>query len=409
MPNSGNARALDLLRREPEAEPAFTLVLLDVLFCDNEQDPQILDRYLSRFEHTLASLQAQEVPEDAELLVTIQISADKRPWIDRLMELLRTPPANNRARIRVFEYEHPVTGYEGGDPERLDWVKKPNLHSPYREQMFRDTHRDLRVDRYRRVIRVGLDDDDIWMPWQTATICAIASAARLDPLVEHDGVLALGMVDTLVGYAGENGIDVDSAQLKRSLTGEKFHVIDDPDSVESIAAYSPTAVPERIDVEFHERFARRGIGLYAAGGYIPGFVYMRWGQNLSRQGKEYLETKRFGRVHVDGPADVARIAQEDVPRDGLRLWFGVPGAAVPLKVSARRLGNDVKVESNLAFQQGKNLKIAYYLMRGAERLETRWYSADHEAEFKDVPAGVSVRAYLRAADGTTTRAESEKV
>lgn len=406
---AGTGQDLELLHREPEAEPAYTLVILDILFCDYEQDAEILDRYFARFEHTLASLQAQQVPEDAELLVTIQISSDKRPWIDRLIELLRTPPASSRTRIRIFEYEHPAEGYEGGDPERVDWQKKPNLHSPYREQMFRETHRTLHLDRYPRVIRVGLDDDDLWMPWQTESICAIASAARLDPAVEHDGVLALGMLDTLVGYAGDDGIDVDSAQLKRSLTGEKFHVIDHPKSVDAIAVYSPSAVPERIDVEFHERFARRNIGLYAAGGYTPGFVYMRWGQNLSRQGKEYLETKRFGRVHVDDPGSVATIPREDVPRDDRRLWFGVPGAAVPLKVSVRRLGNDVAVDSNLAFQPGRGLKVCYYLMRGAERIATRWYSTDSEAVFEEAPAGVTVRAYVRAADGTTNRAESERV
>lgn len=406
---SWTGHGADLLRREPEAEPAFTLVILDVLFCDYERDPEILDRYFARFEHTLASLQAQRVPEDVELLVTIQISADKRPWIDRLVRLLRTPTASSRTRIRLFEYEHPAEGYEGGDPERVDWLKKPNLHSPLREQMFRETHRGLHLDRYRRVIRVGLDDDDVWMPWQTATVCAIANAARLDPAVEHDGALALGMLDTLVGYVGDDGIDVDSVQLKRSLTGEKFHVIDDPESVDAIATYSPSAVPERIDVEFHERFARRGIGLYAAGGYTPGFVYLRWGQNLSRQGKEYLETKRFGRVHVDGPAVVASIPHEDVPRDDRRLWFGVPGFVVPLKVSARRRGSDVVVDSNFAFQPGRGLKVCYYLMKGTEHLATRWYSTESKAVFEDAPSGVRVRAYVRATGGSTTRAESEMV
>lgn len=409
MPDVGSESDLDLLRRDPEPEPAYTLVILDVLFCDNESDPEILDRYFARFEHSLASLQAQEVPEDAELLVTIQMSADKGPWIARTVELLRRPPESWRTRIRLHVYEHPAAGYPGGDPERIDWVKKPNLHSPYRERMFLETHADLQVERYPRVIRVGLDDDDLWMPWQTANICALANAARHDPRVDHEGVLALGMLDTLVGYVGESGVDVESVQLKRSLTGDKFHVIERPESVEAIADLSPSAVPERVDLEFHRRFKRRGVGLYAAGGYVPGFVYMRWGQNLSRQGKEYLELKRFGRVTVPAAGAVAQIAQRDVPRDVRKLWFSVPGAVVPLRVMARRKGTAVEVESNLEDLAGDGVKVCFYLMRGKERIATRWYSVAPNAVFEDAPSGVTVRAFLRAPDGTTTRAESEKV
>lgn len=383
-----------------------TLVLLDILFCDFESDHEILARYFERFRLTLDSLQQQEVPEGAELLITVQMSADKKEWISRAQEILRTPPKSPRNAIQLWQYEHPAEGYPGGDPDRVDWVKKPNLHSPLREKMFIACHGDLPVERYARVIRVGLDDDDLWMPWQTTNLLMIADAARHDPKVTHDGVLAIGILDTMVGYVGDEGVDVVSSQLRRSLTGDKFHVIDHPTSVADMAAHSPSAVPEQVDVEYHVRFDRRGIGLYAAGGCVPGFIYMRWGQNLSRQGKEYLENEQFGRVHVAAPELVARIPEADVPRSSRELWFSVPGEAPPLKVSARRVGAQVRVNSNYRNLPGRHLKVCYYLMQGSTRVDARWYEEDPRAVFENAPEGVRVRAFVRDADGTIIRAQT---
>lgn len=87
----------------------------------------------------------------------------------------------------------------------------------------------------------------------------------------------------------------------------------------------------------------------------------------------------------------------------------MPGFVVPLKVSARRRGSDVVVDSNFAFQPGKGLKVCYYLMKGTEHLATRWYSTESEAVFQDAPSGVRVRAYVRATGGSTTRSGSEMV
>lgn len=409
MPNTQAAADLELLRREPEPEPVTTLVLLEILFCDYERDPDVLARYFERFEHTLASLRAQDVPEGAELLVTIQMSADKQPWIARTAAELRKPVASSRTRFRIYQYEHPTEGYEGGDDSRIDWVKSPNKHSPYREKLFIESHQGLHLERYDRLIRVGLDDDDLWMPWQTENICRVAEVARIDPKVDHEGVLAIGMLDTLVAYAGDDGFSIDSVRLKRSLTGEKFHVIEHPSSIEDVAFYHATAVPERVDREFHERRKRIGIGLYGAGGFTPGLVYMRWGQNLSRKGKEYLEVKRFGRFHAADAGSVALTARADVPHEGGDIWVRLPGEESAFEVTARRVGDSVQVTSNMQAQPGKGWKVCYYLMKGTQRLDTRWYSAASDAVFESAPPGVSVRAFLRAADGSTTRVESEKV
>lgn len=408
MPNVETAADLELLRRDAEPEPVTSLVLLEILFCDFERDPEVLDRYFERFEHTLASLRAQEVPEGAELLATIQMSADKQPWIARAAAELRKPVASPRTRFRIFQYEHPAGGYEGGDESRIDWVKSPNKHSPYREKLFLDSHAGLHVERYDRIIRVGLDDDDLWMPWQTENICRIAETARIDPGVQHEGVLAIGMLDTLIAYADEDGFALDSVRLKRSLTGEKFHVIEHPSSLEEVAFYHATAVPERVDREFHEKRMRIGIGLYGAGGFTPGFVYMRWGQNLSRQGKEYLESKRFGSLRVSDAGAVVSILRADVPRDEGGIWVRLPSDDRAFEVTVRREGDTLHVTSTLAAQPGKGWKVCYYLMDGSRRVDTRWYSADAEAVFEDAPAGSHVRAFLRASDGTTTRTESEK-
>ncbi|MGY5765397.1 hypothetical protein ACXET9_09355 [Brachybacterium sp. DNPG3] len=410
MPNAEAAADLELLRREAEPEPVSTLVLLEILFCDYERDPEVLDRYFARFEHSLASLRAQEVPEGVELLVTVQMSSDKQPWIGRTAELLRKPVFSPRTRFRLYQYEHPADGYPGGDDSRVDWVKSPNKHSPYRENLFMESHAGLQVERYRRIIRVGLDDDDVWMPWQTENICRIAELARLSPEVTHEGVLAIGMLDTLVAYADDDGFSVDSVRLKRSLTGDKFNVIDNPESLESIAIFHATAVPERVDMESHERLLRIGAGLYGAGGYVPGFAYMRWGQNLSRQGKEYLELKRFGGFRAASASEVFQRRPSDVARDEGRIWVSLPERSEAFAVEARRVGNSIEVDSNLSKQPGASWKVCYYLMNDGKRVDARWYSTESSTIFESAPSGSSVRAFLRGSDGViAARAESEKL
>ncbi|GAA1327069.1 hypothetical protein GCM10009592_13510 [Brachybacterium rhamnosum] len=393
--------------REPESDPARTLVILEMIFCDNESDAQILATYFSRFEITLASVLAQDVPPDAELLVTLHMSRDKVEWIDRVDDMIREVGRSPRLRCNIHLYDHPPEGYPGGDLSRVDWVKGPNKHSPHRERLFLEAHEGLHVDRYRRVLRVNLDDDDLWFPWHVRNLCDAARAARLSPEVSHAGPLALGILDSIIGYVQEGSTTLDVQRLKRTLTGQKFYVIDSPESVDALAPYSSLGVPERIDAEFHERFGKREIGLYGIVGLVPSFVYVRWGQNLSRQGKQYLEVTTFGQVEISGPAAALDLNESEIPHsvDGLRVV--VPGDG-ELRVNVRRNARGLLVTTNLEdFPAGA--EVCYYLIHRRNRADARWYSSDPEMTFRDAPPSSSVRAFVRVGTEVVAQAESRAV
>ncbi|MGP5384740.1 hypothetical protein [Brachybacterium tyrofermentans] len=390
-------------------EDARTLVLLETIFCDYESDPEILGNYFSRFELTVASLARQEIPEGVAFRATIYLSTDKGEWGDRVREVVSAAQesAGHGVELRIHDYTHPEIGYPEGDPTRVDWAKNPSKHSPYREQLFEAAHGDVDRSTLDRLIRVTVDDDDLWLPWHVKNLVEIAARARADERVTWEGVLAIGLLDVNVGYAGDEGVTLDSVALERTLTGDKYYVIDQPAQLETLWPYSPWSIPEVMDKNQKRRLEQRGIGLYAARNYVPSFVYMRWGQNLSIQRKDGLIITTLGRTPVTAPADILDLTPEQVPHREAPLWFGILRGR--LSIDARRNGTTVDVFTSFDDIAMPSSEICYYLMQGSEKVGMISYSRKGRVVFRNAPPGVKVRGYHKRDGKVVERIDSRLV
>ncbi|WP_193128824.1 hypothetical protein [Gulosibacter sediminis] len=391
-------------------EPASTLILLETIFCDYENDPEILSSYFERFQLTLESLSKQQVPAQAELSVVVYVSRDKGTWIEKVQgEIDRWRDIRDaRVAIKIHTYDHPEIGYPEGDQDRVDWQKNPSKHAPYREQLFTSSCKAVDFSAYDRLIRVTLDDDDVWLPWHTTTLVTVAQAARSNERIAHQDDLALGLLDVNIAYIGDDEVEVRTVALERTLTGDKFYVIDDPGSRDDLARRSAWSIPEVMDKDQKRRMARHGVGLYAVRNYGAGFVYMRWGQNLSRQRKDGFQIVGLGSQTLAAPQDVLELSRNQIPTDeSSGLWFGIlPGR---LKVDAKRHGRQVHASTNFDDVRKTGSQLALQLMRGGKRIDVRAYGSSANTVFENVPPGVTVQAFIRRDGAIIGRATSREV
>ncbi|WP_282852877.1 hypothetical protein [Gulosibacter sediminis] len=391
-------------------EPASTLILLEMIFCDFENDPDILSSYFERLQLTLESLSKQQVPAHAELSVVVYVSQDKGTWIDKVQgEIDRWAEVRDaRVSITTHTYDHPGIGYPEGDPTRVDWQKNPSKHAPYREQLFTSSCAAVDFGAYDRLIRVTLDDDDIWLPWHTTTLVTVAEAARSDERIAHQEDLALGLLDVNLAYIGDHEVEVRTVALERTLTGDKFYVIDKPGARDDLAKRSAWSIPEIMDKEQQRKMAHHGVGLYAVRNFVAGFVYMRWGQNLSRQRKDGFQLVGLGSQTLSTARDVLGLSQKQVPTGRTsELWFGIlPGR---FKVEAKRRGRRLEVSTNFDDVKKSGAQLALQVMRGNKRIDVRAYGQSANAVFEDVPPAVTVRAFIRRDGEVTDRAASQEV
>lgn len=287
---------------------AGDLMILETMFCDNEQDQHVLSDYFQRFSHTLRSVLRQALPEELELLFTIYMSSDKRRWIDHTWAIIDDADLPPNAKVRVWEYTHPLAGYP--DAKGVDRVKSPNKHAPHRDRLFQNAHLHVDYPAYRSLIRVAIDDDDIWLPTHAAELHRVAREGR----ARHPeaNVLALGPVNCMIGYLTENGVDVDVVSMRRTLTGDKFYTVEHP-SAAVVATLSPWSAPEILDETMAQRFQERDITLRYVKGNRPGFVYLRWGQNLSNYRKDFHVAHTYGSFRTDSVAALSAISSDDLP------------------------------------------------------------------------------------------------
>ncbi|WP_193127684.1 hypothetical protein [Gulosibacter sediminis] len=75
-------------------------------------------------------------------------------------------------------------------------------------------------------------------------------------------------------------------------------------------------------------------------------------------------------------------------------------------IFAHRVGDELHVDSNLAEAFGKSCEICYYVYQGGRRIDHRWYSPETKADFKNLPARVIVRAFVRQGGDVIAQVDS---
>ena len=373
------------------------LMILETMFCDNERDESVLADYFRRFAHTLRSVLRQELPDGLELLVTVYMSSDKRRWIDRVWSIIDAAELPPNMVVGIWEYSHPAGGYPPA--ERVDRLKSPNKHAPNRDRLYQEAHLHVDLSVYRSLVRVALDDDDLWLPHHAGELLRIAREGhRRFPAAE---VLALGPVNCLIGYLTTDGIDVDVVSLKRTVTGNKFYTVESP-TADDVATLSPWSVPEVLDEDMAQRFAQRGITLRYVKGMRPGFVYLRWGRNLSNHRKDFHVTTTFGSFVAGSVGTLAMVDPHALPTVEPELEFGTFGRKLEIRVT-RGADGALRYTTNFEALRLPDAQICFYLLHGGERVGVRAYGPKGSGVFPDAPANATVKAFVRNQEGIFLR------
>lgn len=371
--------------QEPGPPPVRTLLLIETMFCDNEHDPEVLDTYFERFRLCLRALQRLEVPPAAEILVTIYFSTDKEKHLEQTRRLLAAVALPEGVRIRLHEYTHPAEGYPGDD--RIDWVKSPNKHAPFRDRLFAQAHRDVDFGGFERLIRMAVDDDDVLLPHQARNMLGMAAAAEAEaPEVD---VIVLGPLRTYVAYVDGEAVDVEEVDMRRSLTGNKAFVIRRPGTTE-FGQLSPWSAPELMTAVQARSIRARGQQLVPVHGNEPGFVYMRWGQNLSAHRKDFHTVRTRSRRHLDRLDEVLEL-RPTTEAEGLSFDL-VP---LDLRLTARRSGAQVRVTSNFDKLRASAGHICFQVFHEGRRIAGTSYARRASARFDDVPEGARIRGFVK--------------
>lgn len=379
------------------------LVIVETMFCDNEHDQDILRTYFERFKTTLRSVLAQQLSDDIELLFTIYMSSDKRRWIDHSWSIIDNSELPSNMKVRIWEYQHPNGGYPPA--QGVDRMKSPNKHAPQRDRLFQVAHSFIDFPSYRSVIRVAIDDDDLWLKNHVSELHRVARQGHLShPEAE---ILALGPVNCMIGYVSNDGVDVDIVSMRRTLTGDKLYSLEHA-TVGTISTLSPWGIPEILDESMAQRLLERGITLRYVKGNAPGFIYLRWGQNLSNYRKDYHVAETYGSFKVESVESLLSYPNQNILTSQEPVEFGTFGKKLEVRASRSSEGT-VQYTTNFESLNLADSQICFYLLQGGKRIDVKAYSNRGAGAFTNAPKGVNVKAFVRNNDGIYLRAETDSI
>lgn len=389
MRTSVSSRRGSLAIHYPEEQK--TLLWVDTILCDAETNHRIVETYLERFRLTLASIGNQIIPNDVDIQLVIHLSRDKVKYRPIIEESINQMDPQVREGARVHVYDHPSEGYGTVSTSHVDKLKNPNKQPGRREALFRSAVSEVNLNDYTALIRISMDDDDIFHPSHFLQISRISRIILQDA---PDRVSALGLYRQHLATLTGDGVTLLNVDFNRCIPGNKFFVIPASHFL-SVHDYSPWGIPELIDEEAADRFRLRDINLTLVRNNEPTFVYMRRNSNLSRTNKSDFIDHIHGEKHF--ATEEALVSHFSSASSAVTVLPDIRPLPRQFQMTASR-GKDgrVSVTTNFSklFQPGST--IAFYLMRGAEKLETIWYSQNRTVTFKDVPHGCSVRAFVRS-------------
>lgn len=367
------------------------LIWLDTIFCDAETDAHVIDRYMARFLITLQSIGHQRIPESSDIRLTVHLSRDKSHLASTIQTAFDSFNNGINTWCKIHFYEHPADGYGVLEGSHIDQVKNPNKQPGRREQLFANSSRGVDFSKYSAVIRISMDDDDLYLPGHLEQISSLAAVLLKD---SPSSPSAAGMYQCYVAHIGDTDSRMEQVSFNRVIPGNKFFVVPS-DRFSDLADYSPWSIPEYIDDEAAEVFMNRGIRLTLARNNRPTFVYMRRTLNLSGQSKEHFVDAVHESYRFASEADlVATVAGWDNPQPSIAWQLQPLDRTLRLKCS-RTATNVICAETNFSKMFGPDHQIAYYLMQDGSRIDAKWYSSDDVVFFNAPAAPCSVRAFVR--------------
>lgn len=322
------------------AVDAKYFVVVETNFCDFEKDPKVRQDYLERWLIAIQQLAKVRVPQNVTLKHLLYISTDKQSERAQVSSLISSFPIDLQNRFMIVDYSHPVEGYpESHGSTHIDIIKNPNKHAPRRDRLFGSVLPYLHWEQYDRLIRIAIDDDDWWMPWQVEEIIRISEAA-----FESESIVAVGLTQALVAYMADH--KVTHAEMNRVLTGNKFFLASSEKASE-LAVLSPWGLPEVFTENWGENYARQGVVMKCTGDHHAGWVYGRWGKNLTVADKSKYNTEVFGEMVFENQIDLLQRLPDCVRADSLSTIPDLSLQPRELEVYGKRDGKRIWIDSNL--------------------------------------------------------------
>lgn len=383
------------------------LLWLDTILCDAESDDAVVERYYQRFIHTMKTIGTQELPDNVDVNFIIHLSSDKLEYLPRITtELSKMDPSIARG-ARVHMYEHPAQGYNLPANPHIDQIKNPNKQPRRREHLFKDASAGTDFAQYKAVIRLSMDDDDLYFPGHLMQVFE-ASSVLLDN--RPNEVSAAGFYRSYLVHVNPSEVTVDDVNFNKIIPGNKFYVVPE-NEYDRLDSCSPWALPESIDTEAVERFAAGSVHLSLIRNNTPTFAYMRRAQNLSGQSKAgYTDMVHSRNLYPDEQTFLSQLPAAPLPKPLVQL-VDEPLPRI-FRLTCRRSStfpNEIHVSTNFSRVFDSECRIAFYLMRGQERLDVRWYSNNDSVVFESTYSNVTIRAFVKKAGKIIHRAASSRI
>lgn len=376
--------------RVPGENVAKTVVI-ETVFCDGETKLMTQMLYFRRFERTLLSMSRVRVPQDVRAIHIIYISSDKKQWLPRLRSAVKHFAHTSGMETRIVVYAHPSHGYPALTAGHPDVLKGPNKQAPLRNRLFLAAQLDIAPDH--TLVRMTIDDDDLWLPWQLDEMIAAIDQAYAHTEYPTFGI---GLRRNFLAHVDETGVRIEDVSMSRMLTGNKAFVFP-PQQREKALLYAPWNVPETMTENYREQYRAQGIDLLVFEGNRPGFVYMRRGNNLSNQQKTGFITATH---------EVSAVAAENALLDHLsdptRTSPPSEGSFTidpPVyRITVKRSGEDLSYHSNVKSAVGDDVRLAFHLLRGTVVVAKTGYGRVASGVFRNAPPGCRVKMYVQKAD-----------
>lgn len=366
-------------------------VVIETLFCDGETKLMTQMMYFRRFERTLLSMSRVRVPESVRAMHVIYISSDKKQWLPRLRTAVEHYAQSSRIETKIVVYAHPSHGYPALTAGHPDVLKGPNKQAPLRNRLFLAAQLDIAPDH--TLVRMTIDDDDLWLPWQLEEM--LKAIDRAYEHVEYPA-FGIGLRRNFLAHVDENGVRIEDVSMSRMLTGNKAFVFP-PDQRDKALLYAPWNVPETMTENYRQQYRAQGIDLVVFEGNRPGFVYMRRGSNLSNQHKTgfITETHEVSTV-VDENALLAHLSEPTRTSQTSEATFTIDPPVY--RITVKRGGDDVSYHSNVKSALGNNVRLAFHLLSGTTVIAKTGYGRVASGVFRNAPPGCRVKMYVQRAD-----------
>ena len=267
------------------------LILYEVMFCDYEQNSEVLKSFRDVWLANLKRMASFPLPIGSNIKIIVYLSEDKVEDRKLFLETLAKLPEEQAQRFVHVEYTHPKEGYGYTSDSHPDLWKNPNKVAPRRDALFEKALKSISLADYDRFIRASIDDDDYLLSWQFYQLIEAAELAY-----EPGKVVGVGLRNEVVAYAGKKTADV--VQFSHHMHGNKFYV-GDGGAFQALSKLSPWSIPEVFDENNRTRLAKAGATLKVVEGGAPGYVYCRWGHNLSLHDKTNYYLHKYESIQFD--------------------------------------------------------------------------------------------------------------